>query len=142
MKMVPVISFDNYIDANIMLGKLQAEGITCFLRDEYTVTVDPILSNAVGGIKLVVPEDEASKARALLNLFAQNKKTALECPQCHSHNVEYISNPARSGNWLSAIIGFLFGSYALSIKKVYHCFDCGFEFDDLPPAGTSLFSEN
>lgn len=140
--MVPVISFDNYIDANIMLGKLQSEGISCFLRDEYTVTIDPILSNAVGGIKLVVPENEVSKTRALLNLFEQNKKVALECPNCHAHNVEYIVNPSRSGNWLSAIIGFLFGSYALSIKKAYHCFDCGFEFDDLPEKQPPSFSDN
>lgn len=142
MKMVAVTSFDNYIDANIILGKLQAEGVNCFLRDEYTVTIDPILSNAIGGIKLVVPENEVPQAKALLNLFEQNKKMVLECPNCHAHNVEYISNPAKSGNWLSAIIGFLFSSYALSIKKVYHCFSCGFEFDELPEKQLTSFSDN
>lgn len=131
MNFITVRSFDNYIDANIILGKLQNEGLHCFLRDEYTVTIDPILSNAVGGIKLTVPEEEAEKAIQLLRLFDADKRAYLECPACHSHNVEYITNPQKSGNWLSAIVTFMFSSYAVSIKKVYHCFDCGHEFDEL-----------
>lgn len=142
MSFITVRSFDNYIDANIMLGKLQNEGITCFLRDEYTVTIDPILTNAVGGIKLTVPEADVPRAVHLLEMFDKEKRKQLECPQCHSHDVEYISNPQRSGNWLSAVIGFLFGNYAVSIKKVYHCFACGFEFDELPEASSPAFSSN
>ncbi|MFT3703474.1 MAG: DUF2007 domain-containing protein [Agriterribacter sp.] len=136
MNAVVIRTFDTYIDANIILGKLQSEGIPCFLRDEYTVTIDPILSNAIGGIKLVVPESEVERAKELLKSFDEEKKAVLQCPQCHSRNVEYISNPAKSGNWLSAIMGFFFASYALSIKKVYHCFNCGFEFEDLPDASS------
>ena len=139
MNFIAIRSFDNYIDANIILGKLQNEGITCFLRDEYTVTIDPILTNAVGGIKLTVPEADAQKAVGLLLLFDKEKRKHLECPNCHSHNVEYISNPQKSGNWLSAVVGFLLGNYAVSIKKVYHCFTCGFEFDELPDASTPAF---
>ncbi|MFT3748661.1 MAG: DUF2007 domain-containing protein [Agriterribacter sp.] len=137
MDLVTIQSFDSYIDANIMLGKLEAEGIVCFLRDEYTVTVDPILSNAIGGIKLTVPESQAARAKELLATFDAEKRAILKCPKCGSGNVEYISNPVKSGNWLSAIISFLFGSYAVSIKKNYHCFECGYEFDDLPEAPAS-----
>lgn len=48
--MQPVIirTFDNYFSANIILTRLQDSGIRCFLKDEYTVTIDPILSNAIG----------------------------------------------------------------------------------------------
>lgn len=132
MNLVSIRSFDSYIDANIFLGKLQEEGIVCFLRDEYTVTLDPILSNAIGGIKLTVPENQAERAKELLAQFDAEKKALLKCPKCGSDNVEYISNPTKSGNWLSAIVSFLFGSYAVSIKKNYHCFKCGYEFDDMP----------
>ena len=46
-------SFANYIDAHIVLGRMQEENIQCWLKDENTVTLDPILTNAVGGIKLM-----------------------------------------------------------------------------------------
>lgn len=54
MSFVPVFSFDNYIDANLRMGQLQEEGINCWLKDEHTVVIDPILTNAIGGFKLMV----------------------------------------------------------------------------------------
>ena len=48
-------SFTNYIDAHIIRGRLQEEGINCWLKDENVVTVNPIWTNAAGGIKLMVP---------------------------------------------------------------------------------------
>lgn len=131
MNLVTIASFDNYIEANIVLGKLQNEGIQAFLRDEYTVTIDPFLANALGGIKLTVMERDADEARKMLALFAAEKRAWLECPSCHSQNVEYISNPAKSGNWLAAILSFSISSYAVSIKKNYHCFNCGRDFEDI-----------
>jgi len=59
--------YTNYIDANIIMGRLEEEGINCWLQDEYTVTIDPLLSNAVGGIKLVVVETQAERALEILN---------------------------------------------------------------------------
>lgn len=131
MNFVTVATFDNYIEANIILGKLQNEGVEAFLRDEYTVTIDPILTNAIGGIKLTVMEQDVEEARRLLAAFAAEKRALLECPYCQSQNVEYISNPAKSGNWLSAILSFFISSYPVSIKKSYHCFNCGRDFDEL-----------
>lgn len=136
MSFITVRSFDNYIDANIILAKLQQEGVSCFLRDEYTVTIDPILTNAIGGIKLVVPEQEVHAAKKYLDQFDAEKRAHLKCPACHSHNIEYISNPKKSGNWLSALLSFSFASYAVSIKKTYHCFDCGYETESLDDQDT------
>ena len=61
MKYVPVWSYDNYVPAHIAMGRLKEEGIECWLKDENTVTIDPILANAVGGIKLMVEEEKAKK---------------------------------------------------------------------------------
>ena len=33
-----------------MLTRLQSEGVECYLEDENTVTIDPMLSGAIGGI--------------------------------------------------------------------------------------------
>ena len=64
---VLLATFDNYIPAHIALGKLKDEFINCYLQDEYTVTIDPLLSNAIGGIKLMVAESQAERALDILN---------------------------------------------------------------------------
>ena len=133
--------YTNYIDANITMGRLQEEGINCWLKDENTVTIDPILTNAVGGIKLMVPQSQAERAFELLKQFRSEQQSVLKCPRCGSGNVEFVTTPRKASNWLGAIVGFLFLNYALSGDKVYHCFDCGNEFENLPdskPADSHL----
>ncbi|MET0636332.1 MAG: DUF2007 domain-containing protein [Chitinophagaceae bacterium] len=66
MKFVLLASFDNYIDANIALGKLKDAYINCHLQDDHSVTLNPFLSNAIGGIKLMVAESQAGRASELL----------------------------------------------------------------------------
>jgi hypothetical protein len=66
MKFVLLCSFDNYIPAHIVLGRLKEEFINCYLQDEYSVTIDPFLSNAIGGIKLMVAETQLERAREVL----------------------------------------------------------------------------
>jgi hypothetical protein len=62
-------TYDNYINANMILGKLKDAGIHAFLQDEHTVTMDPFLTNAINGIKLVVPQEEARTASAMLGIM-------------------------------------------------------------------------
>jgi predicted RNA-binding Zn-ribbon protein involved in translation (DUF1610 family) len=127
MKYVPVWIFDNYVPAHIAMGRLQDEGFDCWLKDENTVTIDPILTNAVGGIKLMVDENQAKDAWSLLTQLDKNHRARLLCSKCGSGNIELVSTPRKPLNWLSAITTFLFSSYALTVEKVYHCFDCGYE---------------
>ena len=130
MEFVPIRSFDSYVTANIWLGKLQDAGFHCYLKDEYTVTIDPILSNAVGGIKLCVNGNQLEECISLIKSFELQSREVQRCPVCASDNVQFItqSNPV---NWVSAVVTWLFGSYALGAKQVYHCFDCGKEFDEI-----------
>jgi hypothetical protein len=67
MNFIEVASFDNYITANITLGMLQEAGINCHLKDEYTITIDPLLSPMLGGIKIMVYEPQVQRAKELLN---------------------------------------------------------------------------
>jgi predicted RNA-binding Zn-ribbon protein involved in translation (DUF1610 family) len=127
MNFVVLAAYDNYVPAHIAMGRLKEEGIECWLKDENTVTIDPILSNAVGGIKLMVAEDKAEAARNLLNRLQQEYKARFACVNCGSNNIEWVSSPRKPLNWLSAIVTFFLGDYALAADKVYHCFNCGHE---------------
>lgn len=128
MQFIIIQTYDNYVAAHIAMGRLQEDGINCWLKDENTVTIDPILTNAVGGIKLMVPSVQAERALAILRMLDQKNKALNPCPQCASQNVEVVTTPRKASNWASAFIGLFFTSYAMPVEKVYHCFDCAFEY--------------
>ena len=67
MEFVILDVFDNYIDAHIKKGRLEEQGIICWLKDENTVTIDPLLAIAVGGIKLMVADHQLERARDILS---------------------------------------------------------------------------
>lgn len=62
MKLITVQTFDNPIDLALLKSKLESEGIKCFVFDEHTVTLQPLLSNGVGGIKLKINEADTDQA--------------------------------------------------------------------------------
>ena len=66
MKLVAVKSFDDYISAHIIMGRLKEENIVCHLQDEHSLTTAPFLSPLSGGIKLMVPEPQAKRAMEIL----------------------------------------------------------------------------
>lgn len=137
--MVIIQTFDNSFNANIQLTRLRAAGIECYLKDEYTVTIDPLLSNAIGGIKLVVRKSEEYKVRRLLREMNASSDNRLLCPQCGSH--KFILVPKRSTeNLLTAITTWLFSAYAVSVENVYQCTDCGYESETLPEAEAESYN--
>ncbi len=128
MDFVPVNYYQNYVDAHIAKGVLEENEIECWLKDENTVTIDPILTNAVGGIKLMVSKERAREAKQILESLRTEQKTKLACPKCGSPNIELVSTPKKASNWFGALLGFFTMNYALPVDKVNHCFGCGHEF--------------
>jgi len=135
MNFVELRSFDNYIPANIIQGRLEAEGVFCYLADANTSTIIPFLSNSIGGIKLMVSDDDVEKAKSLLSEFDSAYTQSLACPQCGSHDIHYIAKSSVN-NWISAIFFWLIGNYAIASEQVYHCYHCGFEFEKIPEEPT------
>ena len=66
MKFVHVDTFFSYIDAHIILGRLEEEGIKGWLKDEHTATLIPAFAPSLGGIMLMIPEPQAERAIELL----------------------------------------------------------------------------
>ena len=63
------------------MGRLKEEGIECWLKDENTVTIDPIIANAVGGIKLMVEEEKAEASLGIIKpVTSRNIKPVLFVP--------------------------------------------------------------
>ena len=123
-------TFDNYFYANIILTKLQDAGIHCFLKDEYTVTIDPLLSNAIGGIKLTVRKEDAFQAENLLRQFEEEYLRSIACPQCLSNNIILIPEPKKESS--KDIMTWLRSVFTVVTPSIYQCQKCGYECDTLP----------
>ncbi|MDR0811001.1 MAG: DUF2007 domain-containing protein [Paludibacter sp.] len=61
-KLVTVLTVSYPSELAIIRGRLEADGIECFVQDELTTQVSPFYSNAIGGVKLQVRESDAPQA--------------------------------------------------------------------------------
>ena len=67
MKLVTVATFDTLPAAHIAKGRLETEGITCWLKDEHLGQTDWLYNIAVGWIKLQVDARYSEQARLILD---------------------------------------------------------------------------
>ena len=132
MDYVELRSFDNYIEARIVLTMLQSGDINCHLKDEHIITVDPLLTPALGGIKLMVYHSQAERAWDLMEQAEHNYLKSSACPVCKAHKLKLVSFTRQHTCRLSAIISMLLNGNAMEVKKVYQCEDCGYDFKELP----------
>lgn len=134
MGLITFKTFDNSIDAHILKIKLESEGITCFLFDEHLVSINPLYSNLVGGIKLKINEEDLIHAKNIVFELEQTPHTTdneqvIACPKCQSTRIESGHKSMKSvGAVISAIVSFLLAIFPLYRKNVYKCLDCDEEF--------------
>ena len=61
-------------EAHAIRMRLESEGIPVFLFDEFTITMDWLLSNAIGGIKIQIPDHELARAQQILGLMEEDEE--------------------------------------------------------------------
>ena len=140
MEMVTIKTFDNYFTANIILTKLREAGIQCYLADETTATLYPVLLNAIGGIKLTVESNDVAEACELLEKFEEEYLLSVKCPKCGENSIEIISR-ASPRNFITSILTWLFSSYAVAPEKIYQCKNCKYESKTLPETQIEITDE-
>jgi hypothetical protein len=70
--LVVVAAFTNVHEANLALSVLDAAGINAMLDNEHVISMDWTLSNAVGGVRVLVGAEKADEARELLATAASD----------------------------------------------------------------------
>lgn len=141
-KWVKIIAFTYPHEAHMANAYLRSEGITTILKDELTTQVINFYSNAIGGVKILVHENDAEQSIKLLkeggyiNPPAESKNKTTEivklntirdkscCPFCKSKNISRKKHP----NILTVILFFILGAIFPFCKRNYICFDCGKEW--------------
>jgi len=80
--MQTIATFSDGLAANLAKGRLAEAGIRVYLADEQTVGLAWHLTNAIGGIKLQVADEDVEQARAVLveerNDEPENRLEAIE----------------------------------------------------------------
>lgn len=145
-RLVTIATFGYPTEAYISKTKLDSEGIWSFVADEYTVTMNWLYSNAIGGVKLQVKEADIEKALAALTQNLPNREFIEEdieeseerfkCPSCGGINLTYqrYATGLVFGSWLLSWLSFIFffgmeGGFVLPfLKRKWHCQDCKFEW--------------
>lgn len=118
MKLVAIKIFQNPTEAHIVKGKLESEGIYCFLENENYYTLKPFYKAENDGIRLMIHEEDLERAKALI---AEANPDKLICPHCGSDKVQLIPE---SG--LKNLVSILFISLLMLRKRklTYLCQNC------------------
>lgn len=66
-ELVVIATFDHPEQAHVYRAHLEAEGIPAFLFDEHMMTNNRLLTSALGGVRLAVPESAAKRALAFMD---------------------------------------------------------------------------
>lgn len=118
-KFYHLASFEYVADVQIVKGKLESEGIPVFLRDENTLNSDPLISNAIGGVKLLVYASDKDTAINIYNeirAYAQDDfGKPIVCPNCKAQKSEPYYNRK----------GIFYKLFPFFEKRKYKCLNCG-----------------
>ena len=112
-------AFEYAADVQVIKAKLESEGIPVFLRDENILNTDPLISSAIGGVKLSVYSRDKERA---LEIYNEIRAYALDesgqpitCPNCKARRSEvYFSRKSL----LHKLFPFL-------EERKYKCTKCG-----------------
>ena len=112
-------SFEYVADVQVIKSKLESEGIPVFLRDENTLNMDPLISSAIGGVKLSVYSKDKERAQEIYNEIRpyaiDDSGLPVMCPNCKASRSEvYYSRKSL----LHKLFPFL-------EEKKYKCTKCG-----------------
>ena len=59
-------TFNKPIDAHMLIARLQGSGVAAFARDEHMISLDWLASNAIGGVKVDVADEDYERAREIM----------------------------------------------------------------------------
>ena len=111
--------FEYSTEAQLIKSKLDSEDIRTMLSDEKTIDSDPLLSRAIGGVKLLVHNEDLKEAIQVydaIRLYHKDENgNDIYCPKCHSTRI-LIAPPERKN-----IFFMLFPFFEKSKYICNHC---------------------
>ena len=127
-----IASYDNFMVANMTLGLLEENDINCHLKDENIVTIDPFLSPAVGGIKLMVADVQFARALAIIKEAEDLYIEQIPCTNCKNYSLKQEEKINRPQTFWGKLKNQLAYGQTETYQKLYRCNNCNSLFAQLP----------
>ncbi|WP_298237568.1 DUF2007 domain-containing protein [uncultured Algibacter sp.] len=132
-----IARFQYSSEAEIIKGRLEADGIQVFLSDNLTIDTDPLVSNAIGGVKLKVLSNQAEEAEQILESInkysVDDNGSTINCPNCNSEKTQLYSTVKDGKSFFAFIFALILNLFVNILpfytKHKYKCEDCKTEFD-------------
>ena len=128
--LIVVRAFSHPHEAQLACSALRASGIDAIIADAHIVAANWLYSNLVGGVKVLVPPEDADAAREILDSTAVvqtadrpegDDETTVVCPRCGSHDVTSVTRGKRL-----AVLSWLLVNFPLfPVKHQMRCRSCG-----------------
>ena len=121
-KFVVLTKFSFPLDAN-----LESIGIPSFIADEHTINMQWLYSDAMGGVRLLVPAEHLEEAHRIISEdFSSSVDFECEskpecCQNCGSENIQCFTKGKKSAFIVFMLLGFPLFFYEHGIK----CNECG-----------------
>ena len=121
--MTTIASFSKPEEAHLLRLRLEAGGVAAYIQDENMIQLDWMYSNAIGGVKVQIAEEDIDDAREILNEqpIDSSAPETPPCPFCLSENIQDYELPRRT-SYLSFL---LLGFPLLLSRNNFKCSDCG-----------------
>ncbi len=123
-----IARYSTPIEAQIAWSKLDAMGVEAYIADQHTINMQWLYSNAIGGVRLQVPEHLFEQAAEILELdlesalIEEQGYDVATCPKCGSNDTEYKAIGRRA-----AFLVFLGLNFPLfPVRQGVKCNSCGF----------------
>lgn len=111
-------AFDYVADAELLKSKLESEGIQVFLKDANILQADPFIASAIGGVKVMVYQEDQKKAKEIydsVRRYATDKQgNPVVCPNCKASRSERFHDRSR----------FIYRLFPFLEPPKYRCLNC------------------
>jgi rubredoxin len=133
---ITVRSFSKPEEAHLFRTRLEAAGIPAYVQDEHMVQMDWFASNAIGGVRVQIAEEDREAAEEFLAADTPQDLSAVEdvvCPSCGS-NATALDDVPRRLSFLSIMVF----HFPLPIgRSKWRCSACNHVFRPATPSQES-----
>ena len=129
-KTVRLMVCDDAVQAHIIQGALENEGIPSILHNENTASVLRGFTTTLTGVDIFVFESDLQRARDMVDANREESEKNSCCPYCKAHDIELVF---RSKSWYKAVLATCLSIFCITPPGnnyyEYRCRQCGRRFD-------------
>lgn len=126
MKTQILITCNNAIEANLIKGRLEVEGVQSFTTSENISNLIPMYNNMLGGgVQVMVFEEDLECAKRIIQDKLEPQSHKMICGNCSSENVELKG--LNRNKLITALLSILVFVPFGNIRSEYYCKGCGWK---------------